>query len=238
MIPSLADGPLLALETSGTLGTVAVGSPGAVRSRITLERPGGFSASLVPAVDQALRDAGVRRDELVGVVVGAGPGSFTGVRVAGATGKGIAHALGIPFWALSSLEAAALTGTEQGREPHVEELRYVLFDARDDRVYAAAYALSPRGIEERVAPCATRLADVLATAPAEPLVFAGDAALRHRGVLEAAGHTVRPSPFGVPTAESLLRLLSLRPGLDPVRGGAGWEPAYLKASNAERARVG
>ncbi len=236
MLPTFFGGTFLALETSGSLGSAAVGSGPRILSRVTLERPGGFSSGLIPAVAQALDEAGVRRADLAGVVVGAGPGSFTGVRVAAATGKGIAHALGIPFWALSSLEAAAFA-EEPAASIESERLRYVLFDARDDRVYAACYRRGPAALEERIAPHATRLGEVLANVPSGDVRFVGDGAVRHQAAIEAAGHRVLPAPAGTPTADALLKLLALHPETVPVDGAGLWEPAYLKASNAERARV-
>ena len=237
MLPSLLDGPFLALETSGSLGTAAVGSGPHVLARVSLDRPGTFASGLIPGVAQALDAAGVRRADLAGVVVGSGPGSFTGVRVAAATGKGIAHALGIPFWALSSLEAAAFS-EEAAASLESERLRYVLFDARGDRVYAACYRVGPAMLEERIAPSATLLSDVLANVPPGDVRFVGDGAVRHQAEIEAAGHRVLPSPAGTPTADALLRLLALRPETAPIDRPGLWEPAYLKASNAERARVG
>src|SRR3954466_15686967 len=133
--------PYLGLETSGALGTAAVAVGGAVRSELELPTSGKHASELIPAVDAVLREAGIGRTELAGIVVGRGPGSFTGVRISGATGKGIAHALGVPLWAISSLEAAAFA------DPAGHPVRCVLFDARADRVYAACYRVDARGVE-------------------------------------------------------------------------------------------
>jgi tRNA threonylcarbamoyladenosine biosynthesis protein TsaB len=69
------------------------------------------------------------------VIVGAGPGSFTGVRVAAATARGLAHGLGVPLYAYSSLAAVAM---ETGLDGNV----CALFDARRGEVYAACYESS------------------------------------------------------------------------------------------------
>ena len=70
------------------------------------------------------------------LLVGAGPGSFTGIRVGVGTAKGMAWALGIPLWAFSSLAGAAAAVEVEPIRP-----RAVLFDARGDRLYAAAYRI-------------------------------------------------------------------------------------------------
>ena len=67
----------------------------------------GRGADLLVAIDAACRAAGVAPRELDAVAVGAGPGSFTGLRIGMATAKGIAFAAGRPLWAVSSLAALA-----------------------------------------------------------------------------------------------------------------------------------
>jgi hypothetical protein len=62
-------------------------------------------------------------------------------------------------------------------------------------------------------------------------------ALRHRETILARGGVVRPAPAGVPTADGLVRVLALRRGQQPVADPWRWEPDYLRASGAERART-
>ena len=221
----------LALDSSGPIGSVAVAAGADVLARRTLDRPMRFSAELIPAVAAVLEEAGVARTDLAGVVVGSGPGSFTGVRVAAATAKGLAHALAIPMWAFSSLEAAAVADGAWG-------VRYVLFDARGDRVYAACYEVGPAGVEERVAPHASSVGAVLLEELPLDVAFVGDGAVRHAGALRAAGRRVLAAPAGIPTADALLALRALGGGRVPVDRPDRWEPDYVKASNAERARTG
>lgn len=218
--------PYLALETSGPLGSVAVAVDGRVRGEAQLERPGNHAAELIPRVAEVLAAAGLARADLAGVVVGRGPGSFTGVRIAGATGKGLAHALGVPLWALSSLEAAAFA------EPADAALRYVLFDARADRVYAACYRVEAGGLDTLVAPHATRLADLLEEGAPPGAVFMGSGATKHAGALCAHGHDVAKPPAGVPSAGALLRLLLTTPEREPVDPRAPWDPEYVQGSSA------
>jgi tRNA A37 threonylcarbamoyladenosine modification protein TsaB len=111
--------------------------------------------------------------------------------------------------------------------------RYVLFDARGERLYAASYVVSPDGtLVTKIPPQATTLAALLADAPAD-VVWVGDGAVRHRTRLEAAGGRVLGPPAGVPTADALLHMLA-RNAAERVAEPAGWEPLYLKPSNAER----
>lgn len=217
---------LLALDTSGPFGSVAVGVGPGILSRVTLAEPREHASGLIPAIDDALSAAAVARGELDGVVVGEGPGSFTGVRVAAATAKGLAHALGVPLWAVSSLSAAALA-SDAG------PVRYVLFDARADRVYGACYGIGTAGVRELVAPHGGTLRDALAGEVPPGAVFVGDAADRHRAAIEAAGFPVEAGQRDL-LAVGLLRYLSLHVTTPSVPDPSGWEPAYVRPSSAER----
>lgn len=110
--------PYLAIDTSTALGSVAVGRSGELLAEVVVGVTVRHSEALLPAIDFALRAAGVEPAGLGGIVVGAGPGSFTGVRVAGATAKGLVRVLDIPLYAYSGLLAlAAGVGAGVGAEP-------------------------------------------------------------------------------------------------------------------------
>jgi tRNA threonylcarbamoyladenosine biosynthesis protein TsaB len=226
------DGFHLALDTSGASGFVAVGRGGQVLARTRMDRKGQHAARMIPAIRRVLDEASVDVGELSGVIVGEGPGSFTGVRVAAATAKGLARGLGVPLWAVSSLAAGAV-GDLGARGPGV---RYVLFDARGERVYAACYGVGSRGVETLLPPHATELRDLLAGDVPDGAAFAGDGAERHRRVIEGAGFRLLPPPVGDPSADALLHLLALHPDTPPVPEAElpTWEPRYVKASSAER----
>lgn len=229
----LADLPYLALETSGPTGSVAVGVGGELRAEAALETLGNHASELIPRVADVLADAGLSRTDLAGIVVGSGPGSFTGVRIAAATGKGLAHALGVPLWAFSSLEAGAVaTSGEPG-----SALRYVLFDARADRVYGGCYRWVRGGLETVVAPHASRIGELL-QGVVPGVTFMGTGALRHEALLISAGHPVLAPPAGTPSAGALLRLLHGTSERAPIDRLSRWEPEYVKESSAERPRVG
>lgn len=244
----------VALETAGPVGSVALARGGGVLGQVLLEERGQHQRLLVPALDRLMAEAGMERDALEGVVVGAGPGSFTGVRIAAAAGKAIAHVLALPMWAVSSLAGAAvaervleadpelwpaLPGVEPLDEAPAEALpRYVLFDARGDRVYAGCYRRTAAGLETIVGPRGTRLGEILDEDVPEGSVFVGDAALRHRDRLRAAGYQVLAAPAGVPSAAGLLYVLAADENPAPLEDPARWQPDYLRASSAERERVG
>ena len=238
------EGFILAFDTSTPLGSVAIGVGTEVLARTELRRQGAHSSDLIPKIHETLEEGGVDVGELTGVVVGSGPGSFTGVRVAASTAKGLAQALDLPLWAVSSLEAgaaavdAAWVPLSDGprAEMSADERalpRYVLFDARGDRVYAACYLLSAHGLEELIAPHSTTIGEILSgTIPLS--IFAGDGADRHADEIRGAGFRVLPPPLGMPTADGLLTVLRRDPARAHVEDVARWGPDYLRPSSAER----
>ena len=101
-------GPILAMDTCGPVGTVALVNVNNGTDTITCiaqAEMGNRSASaqLMPEIDAMLRDAGLTIAGLRGIVVVNGPGSFTGLRVGLSTAKGLAHASGIPLFPISRL---------------------------------------------------------------------------------------------------------------------------------------
>lgn len=245
-------GPILAMDTAGREGSVAVGipvktvPPGQARvpssgsppfrggmeilARRTLGAEEEHASLLVPRIREVLEEIESGPEELAGIVVGAGPGSFTGVRVGAATAKGIARARNLPLWAFSSLAAAAADMDRDRSRP-----RCVLFDARADRVYMAAYHFGLQAPPETlVAPRAATVSEVLEGMIPPGSLLMGDGASRHRDLFEGGGYPVLPLPAGVPTADGLLRLLGLEADARPVEDPGHWEPDYLRKSGAER----
>lgn len=237
---------LLAFDVSGPIGSVAVGSGARILARAFLPRSDEHAGQLLPEISAALSRAGVSRGEVEGIVVGKGPGSFTGVRVGAATARGLSVGWGIPLWARSSLAAAAASDGVQmpdeaiaameGADRMVAEAledgqpRYILFDARGDRLYAACYRLRTDAVETLVEPHATTVGNLLEGALPSGVRFAGSGALCHADRLEAAGYSLLAPPVGVPTAEGLLRIQGLGAADPPEPRESRWEPEYLRGS--------
>ena len=101
------------------------------------------NTQLLPRIDAALAEHGVAREDIACVAVGRGPGSFTGVRIAMATAKGIASALEVPLVGVSSLDAVAWNAWAAGERGPLS----VVADAMRKDVYPVRYLLNDTGIE-------------------------------------------------------------------------------------------
>lgn len=121
---------ILALETATDPGSVALWRDGEVLARSC---PDGQSNSetLLPLAQSLLSESGLSYADLDGLAFGAGPGSFTGLRVACGAAQGLAVACDLPLLAIGTLDAMALAS--QG------ERVIVALDARMGEVYYALY---------------------------------------------------------------------------------------------------
>lgn len=218
----------VALETGGELGGVALGEDGELLSESLLPVRATHSETVMPEVDRLIRDAGRGREEIEAVVVGGGPGSFTGVRIAASLAKGLCFGEGRSLFAYSSLLAAAAgTGLPGGV--------VACFDARREEVYAAAYdRVAPSGASR--GPEVTGVEELIERLPGDPggWTWVGSGAERHRERVEAAGGRVAPPHVGAPRAGSLLWLARRHPEAGRVAEPFTWEPEYVRRSSARR----
>jgi hypothetical protein len=106
---------LLAVDTSGSRVVIATGSPAGVADGVSTWTAGyRHGETLLPSIGRFLGEQNIRRSRLAGVIVGTGPGAFTGLRVGMSTAKGIAHGLRIPLVGVSTAEALiAASGVER-----------------------------------------------------------------------------------------------------------------------------
>lgn len=216
---------VLAFDTSTPLGSVALGDGTRVLAVREIGSDVRHAESLLPAIAEVLAGAGCAPVDLTSVIVGGGPGSFTGVRIAAATARGLVRALGIPLFTYGSLLAEA-----KGAD-HPDVPVCALFDARRGEVYAACYRFGEGGWTTTLKPEALAVKDVVARiGPLEP-VWTGEGARQHAVVL---GGTMAEAVM--PRAEALLVLARTAPDVGRLDDAAAWEPAYLRPPGAERIR--
>lgn len=137
---------LLAFETATRRLSVALWQDGASIERSGM-LPNGGSEVLLPWMHELLAEAGITLMQLDGIAFGAGPGSFTGLRLACGVTQGLAFGLELPVVPVSTLAALALVAGDG----HV----WTVLDARMNEVYSAAYAVDGDEVRELMAPVCT-----------------------------------------------------------------------------------
>ncbi|MFF0285318.1 tRNA (adenosine(37)-N6)-threonylcarbamoyltransferase complex dimerization subunit type 1 TsaB [Streptomyces sp. NPDC005262] len=159
---------LLAVDTATPAVTVALHDGTAVvaeSSQVDARRHGEL---LLPAVDRVLGEAGTGLDAVTGVVVGVGPGPYTGLRVGLVTAATFGSVLSVPVYGLCTLDALAYAAGRSGLEGPFA----VATDARRKEVYWARYE-DPR--TRTGEPAVDRPADIAGQLAGLPVVGAGAA---------------------------------------------------------------
>ncbi len=202
---------ILALETSTHRLSVALWNDGRVTEK-AVDLMNGSSRWLLPAVTELLDEAGLALPALEGIAFGAGPGSFTGLRLAAGCAQGLAWGLGLPVVGVGTLEALALASGEAKV--------YACLDARMGEVYVAAYAQGVEAIAPRVCPPEEALLP-----EGEGWVGCGDGFAAHAARLPAFART---RPEVRPTAEAVARLAVPRFERGEAGDAAAAAPIYIR----------
>jgi tRNA threonylcarbamoyladenosine biosynthesis protein TsaB len=213
--PNEAGDVLLAIDSATTRVVVAAGSlDGAVMD--TIDWPAGYrhGETLLPAVEDLLRRLRIERGRLAAIVVGTGPGAFTGLRVGIATAKGIAQALDRPIIGIPTGEA-------------------LLADAPDDAVLLLPAGPSDRLIVRRGSPARLVAGDVDAEIEPGALVLALDLPGRAPEDALARGEAARAA-----LGASLLRLGAARLAAGDTDDLAGLVPDYVTLPRGVRSDAG
>lgn len=220
---------LLAIETATLTASVAIVTES--ETLATRERAvSTHSDVLLTLIDAALRDAGIAIGDIDGVAVGAGPGSFTGLRIGMATAKGLCFANDVPLWTVSSLAALA-----RDAGPHPGRAVVPVLDARKSEVFAAAFRVETDAPEPRVRALTEervlspeRLGSLLEGLPNPVLLGTGVTA--YEEIISDLGAEVLRDSRATPSAESVGKL-ALRSSAHPNLAAA--TPTYVRLSEAE-----
>jgi tRNA threonylcarbamoyladenosine biosynthesis protein TsaB len=124
---------LLSIETSTSLCSVALHDESKLLYSVENHIPQSASSQLVVMIQQCLTHVNAKANQLNGVIVAAGPGSYTGLRIGVATAKGICYALNVPLLSVNTLELLAYQF--QASQKKTEGLLCPMLDARRMEVY-------------------------------------------------------------------------------------------------------
>jgi tRNA threonylcarbamoyladenosine biosynthesis protein TsaB len=225
---------ILGIDTSGSQGTVALleapeprkaGASPRTMGQITLAG-GRYSELLLPAITELLRkQGGAPRDALSLIAVAIGPGSFTGLRVAVATVKGLAEVFATPVVAISVLEAVAAGAAASGRV-------LAVLDAHRNEVFFGEYIVSGEApaqcLHESIA-ALDSIAASFAAQPEHPVIVTPDETV----AVQLDERNIPAQLLGRPEAADYARigLLHFRSGLRS--DAATLDANYLRRSDAE-----
>jgi tRNA threonylcarbamoyladenosine biosynthesis protein TsaB len=189
---------LLAFDTSTEFLSIALQVDGRLWS-FNAEAGATASQRILPEIERLLKQASIKLADLDGIAFGAGPGAFTGVRIACGVAQGLAFGANLPVVAINTLMAVAQAGGE---------LQVIVCqDARMGEIYFAAYALR-EAIWQTISPaivCKPELAPVL---DSDGWVGAGSGWAAYEPMLQSkyASQLKAILPQVTPTAQAVLAL--------------------------------
>jgi len=240
---------LLVVESATDTAAVALADESGALGSLVVARGRRHTETIAPAIEALCHRTGVALSDLDILGVDVGPGLFTGLRVGVGTVKALAFALDIPVVTATSLEvlahALAGSGAVEGR------LLVPVVDARRGEVFSASFRSGPVGATavgataigaDPATPEALSTLEVVSTPEAlaedlagrgEPLLLAGDGALRYGSLLGAVpGVTLAGAAFATPPVGALAELCVARGRAGLVHDGAEVMPRYLRDADA------
>jgi tRNA threonylcarbamoyladenosine biosynthesis protein TsaB len=211
---------VLAFDTSTDWLTVAAGDGDAWYAHA--ERAGqANSERILPVIDDVLSAAGWRLSDLDGIAFGAGPGSFTGVRIACGVAQGLAFGADLPVVAVPTLEALAQAAWHECNDSSI----FACVDARMREVYVAAYVREGEQWSVVLEPAVVRPDDVrLPDARAWHGVGDGFAAYPNLAMLPVASI----DPSARPRAQAIGELALPRFAAGLAVAAADAQPLYVR----------
>jgi tRNA threonylcarbamoyladenosine biosynthesis protein TsaB len=214
---------LLAIDTSTDFCSVAASRGAALVSR---HEPAGRRQAerILDMVGEVLAEAQLEIAQIHGIAYGAGPGSFTGLRIAAGVTQGLALARGIGVVGVGTLLALAEEAAQESAGRIIACL-----DAHMGEVYHAAYRRDGAGWEEVSVPGLYK-PEAVPLAPGRDWLGCGDGFAAYRERLGARlGESISAiRPETTPTARAVLKLASPRFAAGDAKDAAGAVPVYLR----------
>jgi tRNA threonylcarbamoyladenosine biosynthesis protein TsaB len=205
----------LALDTATDRASLALGRPGEVQARETIVGARNHAGALLPALAGCLSRIGRGQEEIEGIVLADGPGSFTGLRVGAAFAKALVRVQPVPLWTAPSLLVCAAAGMDSQEGPVL-----AVSNALRGELFAAAYRFQPGRVETVLEPVVITPPNLLQRIPA-PSRIVGPAA-----------PTLGAQPTW-PDAGDLLELVGLAGGVVLADDPSRWEPVYGRPAEAQ-----
>ena len=200
---------ILAVETSTSTGSVALAEASLpdgswrIVGETTLNLSETHSSRLMPTIDRLFQETSRSIREVRGIAVGLGPGSFTGLRIAVATVKGLAFSLGVPVTGIPTLDALA-QNISFASSPVCPVL-----DARKKEVYAALFRGDGEGQPQRTGDYWVLSPEDLCSRITERTILVGSGAAVYAGIFrEKLGPRAAfaPPELSFPRASAVARL--------------------------------
>ena len=226
---------ILGIDSSGLVASAAIVVDDTLVAEFTINNKQTHSQTLLPMIDKVVEMSGVALEELDGIAVAAGPGSFTGLRIGASTAKGMALALKKPVVSVPTLEGLAYRMTV------VEGIVCPLMDARRNQVYTGIYKMQDGRltcIQEQTAVDISEIIEKVNSLGCK-VTFLGDGVPVHQQNLEqniTVPYQFAPLHMDRQSAAAVAALGAIYLSEGKAEDAREHKPIYLRKSQAERER--
>lgn len=228
---------ILGIDGSGLVASVAIVEDDNLVGEYTTGYKKTHSQTLLPMLDELSKMVELDLNSIDGIAVAAGPGSFTGLRIASATAKGLGLSLGCPIISVPTVDAIAfnLWGTKGTICP--------ILDARRGQVYTGLYSFTDEGefqvLKPQVAVDFREFAEEINNSNG-PVTFLGDGVPVFKELIAElirVPYRFAPAHLNRQHASSVATLGSIYYRRGECETAAEHRPEYLRLSQAERERL-
>lgn len=227
---------ILGIDSSGLVASAAMVSDDTLVAEFTINNKQTHSQTLLPMIDQVVTMSGISLEEIDGIAVAAGPGSFTGLRIGSSTAKGLGLALKKPIISVPTLEGLAY------RMAMTDGIICPLMDARRNQVYTGIYKMKDDILH---CVCNQKAVDIqeiidIINKLEDKVVFLGDGVPVHHEILSKAitvPYQFAPAHLNRQSAGSIAALGAVYYKLGKTENAKEHKPIYLRQSQAERERA-
>lgn len=226
---------ILAIDSSSLVATVAVVQDDIMIAEYTINHKKTHSQTLLPMIDEIVKMAEIKLDDIDAIAISGGPGSFTGLRIGSATAKGLGLVWKKPLIHVPTVDAMAynLYGTDK--------LICPIMDARRNQTYTGIYRFDNEEFVTVVEQCAISIEELVSKINElqKPVIFVGDGIPVFREYINehlCVEHFYAPAHMNRQRAGAVAVLGGKYLESGKVESAAEHGPDYLRQSQAERER--
>lgn len=227
---------ILAIDSSGLVATVAILEEDTMLAEYTINYKKTHSQTLLPMLDEIVKQLDFELETIDAIAVAAGPGSFTGLRIGSATAKGLGLALQKPIIPIPTVDGLAynMCGVSQVVCP--------LMDARRNQVYTGIYEFQENELLNIQPQEAVAIEEVIeqVNSLGRPVIFLGDGVPVQKdriAELVKVPYSFAPAHMARQRAGALGALAFQYYAKGRVEAAREHKPDYLRLSQAERERL-
>ena len=235
-----ADSPLiLAVETSGRQGSVAIARGPTFLSRKQFSGPMRHSAEIFPAITGLLEQFGKKPDDIEQVYISVGPGSFTGLRIAVTLAKTMALANQVKIVAVDTLDAIAaniINFTTENTENNLRsgERLGVIIDAKRGQFFIAVYDKTRDAVWQKISPDSLMTAeDFLDRFADKPIALIGEGLVYYKDQFSNPAVRALDEKHWNPSAANVYRLGWVLAKQGQFADAISLVPNYLRGPDAK-----